>query len=172
MNSRALAHQVAHLVPLRGRALAWGGRCKGDGNCFYRAYGFALVESPGPRRGLAYRPALDGSFARRPCPTWQGGRESGEELGSSRTTGTTKVWGVRMRSGRGARRVMLGESFGGEVESGRRRRNSPLGEGEDRLIMPAVAGIAAAWPLDVGRHWHRAVPGERLTKSRSIELEP
>jgi hypothetical protein len=41
------------------------------------------------------------------------GRGSEEELGSSRTTGTTKVWGVRLRSGRGARRVMLGESFGG-----------------------------------------------------------
>jgi hypothetical protein len=32
-----------------------------------------------------------------------------EEEGSSRTTGTTKVWGVRLRSGRGARRVMWGE---------------------------------------------------------------
>jgi hypothetical protein len=31
------------------------------------------------------------------------------EVGSSRTTGTTKVWGVRLRSGRGARRVMWGE---------------------------------------------------------------
>ena len=38
-------------------------------------------------------------------------RVSGE--GSSRTTGTTKVWGVRMRSGRGARRVMWGESVQG-----------------------------------------------------------
>jgi hypothetical protein len=38
-------------------------------------------------------------------------RVSGE--GSSRTTGTTKVWGVRLRSGRGARRVMWGESVGG-----------------------------------------------------------
>jgi len=38
-------------------------------------------------------------------------RVSGE--GISRTTGTTKVWGVRVRSGRGARRVMLGESFEG-----------------------------------------------------------
>jgi hypothetical protein len=37
------------------------------------------------------------------------GRESEEEVGSSRTTGTTKVWGVRLRSGRGARTVMSGE---------------------------------------------------------------
>jgi hypothetical protein len=41
------------------------------------------------------------------------GRESEEEVGSSRTTGTTKVWGVRVRSGRGARRVMLGRGFRG-----------------------------------------------------------
>jgi len=38
-------------------------------------------------------------------------RVSGE--GSSRTTGTTKVWGVRMRSVRGARRVMVGRVLGG-----------------------------------------------------------
>ena len=32
-----------------------------------------------------------------------------EEEGSSRTTGTTYVWGATVRSGRGTRRVMLGE---------------------------------------------------------------
>jgi hypothetical protein len=35
------------------------------------------------------------------------------EEGTSRTTGTTKVWGVRLRSGRGARRVMVGRVFRG-----------------------------------------------------------
>jgi hypothetical protein len=32
-----------------------------------------------------------------------------EEEGSSRTTGTAYVWGVTVRSGRGARRVMVEE---------------------------------------------------------------
>ena len=58
------------------------------------------------------------------------------------------------------------------MKSGGRRRNGTLGAGEDRLIIPAVARIAAAWPLDVGRQRHRAVAGERLPKSGSIELEP
>jgi hypothetical protein len=36
-----------------------------------------------------------------------------EGEGTSRTTGTTKVWGVRLRSGRGARRVMVERVFRG-----------------------------------------------------------
>jgi hypothetical protein len=50
---------------------------------------------------VGYQPEEEGE-------TPAAGLESREE-GSSRTTGTTKVWGVRLRSGRGARRVMWGE---------------------------------------------------------------
>jgi hypothetical protein len=51
--------------------------------------------------GGGYQPEEEGE-------TPAAGLESREE-GSSRTTGTTKVWGVRLRSGRGARTVMWGE---------------------------------------------------------------
>ena len=56
-------------------------------------WGIAVVRRwlPGGRRGRRRQPV-------------------GVRRGSSRTTGTTKVWGVRVRSGRGARRVMVGES--------------------------------------------------------------
>ena len=63
------------------------------------------------------------------------------------------------------------EQSGGEVKSGGRRRHGALGAGEDRLIIGAVARIAAARPLDVGRQRHRAVAGERLAESRRFEIE-
>src|SRR6516162_11548010 len=68
----------------------------------------------------------------------------------------------------------LGESLkqaGSEMEARCRRRYCSLGAGEDCLVIGAVARVAAARALDIGRQRHRAVASQRLAKCLASEVE-
>ena len=63
------------------------------------------------------------------------------------------------------------EQRGCEVETGGGRGDGALGAGKDRLVIPPVARVAAARPLDIGRQRHRAVMGQRLAQQPGFEVE-
>src|SRR6516225_7541008 len=59
----------------------------------------------------------------------------------------------------------------GEMETRCWSRHRTLGVGEDRLIIGAVARIATARALDIGRQRQRDVPRSRITECPYFEVK-
>jgi hypothetical protein len=55
------------------------------------------------------------------------------------------------------------------MQAGGRCRDRPFGAGEHRLVIAAVARIAARRPLDIRRQRHRAIAAERSAKRRALD---